>query len=120
MTGARWRAEREAEVAAIMDRASVRMTEHEARAHHDDMLSTFIIPGADPRVPWERSHGLGQFETGTRALPRAVGIITASRTDSYRYVPEDVQRWRDPEHRAAMTERARKYATERVTYSRAV
>ena len=106
------------QMAEIVEHAPVRMSARDALDHLADLLRTRITPGADPRVPWERSHGFGQFETGTRALPRAVSIITASRTDGYRYVPEDVRRWRNSAHRAALAERARAYAIDRVKYAR--
>lgn len=78
-----------------------------------------IRPGADPRAQWaigwiDRGLSLDDsarvFEAGDRARPVPVTVITASRRDYYRYVPFDVVRWRDPEHRAELTRRARELA----------
>lgn len=73
-----------------------------------------IRPGADPRAQWREPIAPEAsplvFEAGDRASPGPVTILTASRRDYYRYVPIDVVRWRDPEHRAELTRRARELA----------
>lgn len=127
---------------AIRARALCAMTEIEAMAHAKDMLRTRVTPGADPRVGWDPSLRFSAsgalykkepndpkwYEGAPFSAPR-IAWLTAHwkalawslrQRDRYRYVPCDVCRWRDPAHRAAMAERARRYATERVTYSRAV
>jgi len=131
---------------AIRDRALCAMTEVEALAHAKDLLRTRIEPGADPRAGWNpldarvfelwRLDDAGQVQRSPQRHRRfCIEIVTSAPAPVFdtlrwdealpsrklcRYVPCDVCRWRDPEHRAAMTERARKYATERVVYSRAV
>lgn len=118
---------------AIRARALCAMTEVEALAHAKDWLRTRITPGADPRVAWDTNSHKHQFYRrtphepehyeSTHEAPRSAYILMRERPSvvrnaaygtrgHLRYVPCDVCRWRDPEHRAAMTER--------VTYSRAV
>lgn len=105
---------------AIVSRALAPMTLDDAAAHREDLIRTRIEPGADPRVPacgtnWR---ALWYFVSKGRAIaeePAANGTVWfdappvwSARTD--RYVPVDVLRWRDPEHRAALTARARAHA----------
>lgn len=123
----------------IARRSAVPLTEREAAIHLRDLRRTRITPGADPRVAWDTNSHKHQFYRrtphepehyeSTHEAPRSAYILMRERPSvvrnaaygtrgHLRYVPCDVCRWRDPEHRAAMTERARVYATERVTYTR--
>lgn len=86
-------------------------SKEDAQQHVADWMRTRIEPGADPRV--ERVGGLvfWPHETGPRDRPYGVLVLAPfSRGSDYRYVPEDVRRWRDPRHRAALTQRARAHA----------
>lgn len=123
------------ELAAGLTRlhASVRMTDAEALAHARDLGRTRIEPGADPRAEWVgkadvRAHwrlsDTGRVLRDPRMFPRFYAEFgeydapvfdtlresARTRPGVSRYVPFDVARWRDPEHRAAMVERARAYA----------
>lgn len=95
-------------------------SKEDAQQHVADWMRTRIEPGADPRVPacgtnWR---ALWYFVSKGRAIaeePAANGTVWfdappvwSARTD--RYVPVDVLRWREPEHRAALIARARAHA----------
>jgi len=121
---------------AIVSRALAPMTLDDAAAHREDLIRTRIEPGADPRAMWSGSlmttdptiyrdepHTPKWCEVGPLDRPdlawingawNALGWRLSSRA---RYVPVDVLRWRDPEHRAELARRARAYATDRVTYA---
>ncbi len=93
-----------------------------------EFARAIVEPGADPRAQWceasqRRYEGLmiderlsiggdrrALFETGPKFAPRRMYYITASRRPDFRYVPEDVERWRDPAHRAELMRRAREHA----------
>ncbi len=107
-----------------------------AREHMADLVRTRIKPGADPRAMWANSlatssegviemlrrHGEGLYayeaESSPRSMPRlwstgpelSRSVASTTRNLAQRYVPHDVRRWRDVEHRAAMAVRARAYA----------
>lgn len=108
-------------------------SEEDARQHVADFNHTCIMPGANPRAKcepfdWQKMrHLLGQR---SRAIAEVATFDVDGRIVGIRcivmdhplarvrvVVPEDVARWRDPEHRAELTRRARAYATERVTYT---
>ncbi len=83
-----------------------------------------IEPGADPRAEWQNRTAqpnlslwqLPVFEIGRRESPRCYFLTLFDAPDEYgrrhgrRYVPEDVARWRDSEHRAELTRRAKEHA----------
>lgn len=113
---------------AIASRALVPMSADDAAIHREDMLRTRITPGADPRAEWmdstndaalrEWRDSIAVFET-REASPRLWEFVdvlspnswlTENSPDECRYVPCDVVRWRDPEHRAALIKRASAYA----------
>lgn len=97
--------------------------------HMADFRQTYVKPGADPRAKWSGSltktdptiyrdepHTPKWCEVGPSDRPdlawingpwNALGWRLSSRA---RYVPLDVCRWRDPDHRAALTARARAHA----------
>jgi hypothetical protein len=97
--------------------------------HLLDWMRTRIKPGADPRSKWSGSltktdptiyrdepHTPKWCEVGPSDRPdlawingpwNALGWRLSSRA---RYVPLDVCRWRDPEHREALKRRARAHA----------
>lgn len=91
--------------------------------HFADFQRTRIRPGADPRVPWVRPYRFGDLSVGPVyeyyaapgkpaaiiGTPRELGAWGWNQQNS-RYVPIDVCRWRDPEHRAELTRRARELA----------
>lgn len=86
--------------------------------HLYDHLRTRITPGADPRAEWAGGDDAKwgtpdpSLERVTASGPVMCGVSSIFRSDAWlRYVPEDVVRWRDPEHRAALTARAREYAS---------
>ncbi len=99
---------------------------HDYRRHLADYEATRIEPGADPRAGWARQahqhplidrdlldsdyDGLALFERGPKTSPRPTSVVFQLRRRDFRYVPHDVIRWRDPEHRAALGQRARAYA----------
>ena len=104
-------------------------SEEDARQHFADFDRTRIKPGADPRSKWSGSlmktdptiyrdepHTPKWCEVGPSDRPdlawingpwNALGWRLSSRA---RYVPLDVCRWRDPEHREALKRRARAHA----------
>lgn len=88
--------------------------------HFSDFQRTRIPPGADPRAQWRRAAPVVEnlfrevvFELGAPSSLTAF-VAPYKRANSYvgyaKYVPADVVRWRDPEHRAEMTRRARELA----------
>lgn len=92
------------------------------RCHVADWMRTRVTPGADPRAECEpfdwrmtrylltqRPRAIAEIR-GDDGRVRCV-VMDNPRARVDRVVPEDVARWRDPKHRAAMTERAREYAS---------
>jgi hypothetical protein len=86
--------------------------------HLLDWMRTRIEPGADPRRSWSPERGRTprpMFEAraiGT-VLPCYGSLESIHRIfvpAAIRYVPEDVARWRDPDHRAALIARAHAHA----------
>lgn len=116
-------------VATIIGRASVRMSERDALRHAEDMMRTSVEPGADPRaacLPFSWKYMRSLLESRPRAVAEVRGedgslrcvVMDDWRARVDRVVPEDLARWRDPDHRQAIEVRARAYATERATYPR--
>lgn len=121
------------EVIQIAERASARMSIRNEMDHLADLLRTRIRPGADPRAECEpfdwqtmrhllarRPHAIAEvtvFDADNRIVGIRCVVMDHPLARVRCVVPEDVARWRDPKHRAALTERARAYATDRVTYS---
>lgn len=107
-------------------------SKEDARQHVADFDRTRIVPGADPRVEWDEHSREQQFYRpeytepqwyeSAHEAPRSAYILRSAprghlrqnvyRSDGarLRYVPLDVCRWRDPEHRLALTARARAHA----------
>ena len=90
--------------------------------HLADWMRTRITPGADPRAecePFDWRMARYLLTQRPRAIAEVRGddgrvrcvVMDNPRARVDRVVPEDVARWRDPKHRAAMTERAREYAS---------
>lgn len=98
--------------------------------HLADWMRTRITPGADPLAEWDDEV---QIEAARELMDGGTRVVEFSYVDehgdrincvsneslslqplfddAHRDVPCDVVRWRDPKHRAAMTERAREYAS---------
>jgi hypothetical protein len=79
-----------------------------------------IEPGADPRAGWSKNETalpeelkMSLFECGKRDAPRFAYLdyrVGSGEPYGCRYVPTDVQHWRDPAHRAELMRRAREHA----------
>lgn len=102
--------------------------DHEqAREHMADLVRTRIEPGADPRALWDSF--VDEVDAASSANPVVYeiqdtnGNIAALYGDSdylvdecgyprarLRYVPEDVRRWRNRNHRGFVERRAREWA----------
>ena len=105
-------------------------SKEDAQQHVADFKRTRIDPGADPRVAWETGHHHYYRSRQNEPMnyeslhdrPRSAYVhrhdpydivrseLLVARRPSLRYVPLDVCRWRDPEHRAALIARARAHA----------
>lgn len=120
-------AQSEHEGREIAKRAAVAMTAQESAAHLLDLRRTRVEPLADPRASWSGARDVAEVRALLKnthvciveCRPRGAQphLSLASRSDRWKwegperaYVPQDVCRWRDPEHRAALTARARERA----------
>lgn len=108
-------------------------SEEDARQHVADFDRTRIMPGANPRskcepFDWQtmrhllarRPHAIAEvavFDADGRVVGLRCIVMDHPLARVRIVVPEDVARWRDPEHRAELKRRARAYATDRVTYA---
>lgn len=103
-----------------------------AREIREDFVRTRIVPGANPRAQWKDEQEVADarsflekdrcaviefYDDEAKALSVALvsytwgwRFVCAPMGGNHHYVPVDVCRWRDPEHREALTKRAREYA----------
>lgn len=112
-------------IAEFYKLATVDAEDARAREHLADLARTRIEHGADPRMSWDSDNAARDApdcpypiwemltdDGRASGLQGDLGDIVAWGYSPalVRYVPHDVRRWRNSEHRAELTRRARAYA----------